>query len=601
MKRPGLCVAILLVITLAVFWPVVTFDFTSWDDYNTIARNPWLNPPTPQSLKEFWTRPQEHLYAPITYTVWAMLANSAQRPLPDGTATLDPRLFHALNLALHAAAGVLAFLLLRRLVISDAAALVGALLFAVHPVQVETVAWTSGTKDLLCGALSLAALWQYVDFAEGVARDETVPAERWRAWLIATTAFVLAMLSKPTAMVVPVIALALDWFVVQRSWRAALRSLWPWIVLAIPCAVIAKYSQPALHAQSLVPLWTRPLIALDALAFYLFKLLVPAKLAFDYGRMPQLVFEKGWLYWTWIAPLAIAAALSWRRNWLMIAAAIAFLAPLLPVLGLEPFDFQGYSTVADHYLYLSMLGLALAAAYAVTRWRRPALIIAVIALTIFAARSFAQTWHWRDSDHLFAHTLEVNPASFASYNSLAYARMDAGDFPAAIDFANKSIELRRDDVKPRIVIGVCLMQLNDWPAAEHALRQALLIAPDDPRVMSNLAITLIQQNNPAEALPLMQRAAELDTENPSCHLNLANVYASLGRDAEAIASYESALRLAPSNVKAHLNLAAVLIGQSKLDEARRHYQAVLEIDPSNPQAQQALRAIPPPAASQRSP
>ena len=163
MKRPGICVAILLAITLACFWPVATFDFTSWDDFNTIAENPWLNPPTPRSLKEFWTSPQEHLYVPVTYTVWAMLANRAARPLADGTMGLDPRWFHTLNLAIHAAAGVMAFLLLRRLVKADVAALIGALFFVVHPVQVETVAWTSGTKDLLCGMLALLALWQYVD------------------------------------------------------------------------------------------------------------------------------------------------------------------------------------------------------------------------------------------------------------------------------------------------------------------------------------------------------------------------------------------------------------------------------------------------------
>src|SRR5829696_6553380 len=198
-SRPAAAL-VLVAATLLAFYPVVTFDFVSWDDYETVARNPRLAPPTPASLATFWTRPHMNLYTPVTYTVWAVLANAApQRPTPPVNSTLNPRLFHALNLALHAAAALVVFAVLLDVFETTPAALGGAMLFALHPVQVEPVAWVSGAKDLLCGLLSIVALWQYLQYVRMRRADAepSAPAERWRACGFATLALVLALLSKP--------------------------------------------------------------------------------------------------------------------------------------------------------------------------------------------------------------------------------------------------------------------------------------------------------------------------------------------------------------------------------------------------------------------
>src|SRR5205823_1230010 len=133
---------------------------TTWDDNETLSGNPKLNPPTVASLKSFWTEPQMDLYVPVTYTTWALVANVAREPVQRGAgggtggggavrgSQLDPHAFHALNLGLHVIAAVAVLLILRDLFRSPAAALIGALLFALHPVQVEPVAWVSGTKDV---------------------------------------------------------------------------------------------------------------------------------------------------------------------------------------------------------------------------------------------------------------------------------------------------------------------------------------------------------------------------------------------------------------------------------------------------------------------
>src|SRR5438093_1736288 len=154
-------VILIVLVGAAAFGRVAKFEFLSWDDYQTVAGNPQLNPPTSRSIASFWTHPQVDLYIPVTYTVWAFAANAAavpQPPPPNPPATgwaLDARVFHTLNLALHLAAACIVFLLLRDLLggagSADLAAVAGALLFALHPVQVEPVAWISGMKDVLMG------------------------------------------------------------------------------------------------------------------------------------------------------------------------------------------------------------------------------------------------------------------------------------------------------------------------------------------------------------------------------------------------------------------------------------------------------------------
>src|SRR5688500_7290494 len=212
-----LAATIVIIATLLAFWPVVTFDFTNWDDYETVARNRYMNPVTPRSFVHFWTRPSMELYVPVTYSVWALTANVARLPLPPPGAPmpkspLDPSIFHSLNLVLHLAAACMAMLLLRQFVDSNVAAAAGALVFALHPLQVEAVAWVSGTKDVLFALLSLVALWQYVRYVKMKVESPQLmlASERWGILGVATAAFVLAMLAKPTAIVVPPIALALD-------------------------------------------------------------------------------------------------------------------------------------------------------------------------------------------------------------------------------------------------------------------------------------------------------------------------------------------------------------------------------------------------------
>ena len=235
--------------------------------------------------------------------------------------------------------------------------------------------------------------------AEGTRENsDGPPSTDGRYFVLATALFLLATLSKPTGAILPLLVLPMMYL----RWKHPPRRIWKqmafWIVLGAPIMILTKFLQSGetlLH----VPYWQRPLVACDALAFYLCKIVWPATLAIDYGRRPLVIFQQGWAYWTWLLPAALAVALLLfrRRARVVIAGALVFLAPLCPVLGLLQFDFQGFSSVADRYLYLSLVGAAICFAWAVQRTGSIGLIAAGLLLTLLVGRSWFQTGYWHDS------------------------------------------------------------------------------------------------------------------------------------------------------------------------------------------------------------
>jgi protein O-mannosyl-transferase len=419
---------LVFVVACAGMARVCANDFVSWDDSFTLFNNPRMNPPTAETLRFYWTRAEHGLYMPGTQTIWAALAKVARndRPSVDGV-WLNPRVFHVASVAFHATAALVMFLLLRRLIgaardaahaqpsietrfATDVAAAIGALLFALHPVQVESVAWTAGMKDVLYGLFALVALWQYVAAVQASSRGaarRTVLTH----FTFATAAFVWAVLCKPTAMVVPALAAVLHVVVMRRNWREAARWTAAWWPITLAAMVVARLSQQVTDQVATPPLWVRPLIAGDALAFYAAKLLWPLKLCIDYGRSPIVAHDGGWVYWTWLVPAAIAGVLVWRPRRELVAAALLVCLCVAPVLGLTRFMFQFYSTVSDHYLYLAMLGPALAAAWLAMNHPKFARPAALVLIGLFAVKSFAQAGTWKDDESLFTHTLAVTPTS----------------------------------------------------------------------------------------------------------------------------------------------------------------------------------------------
>lgn len=484
--------AILLIPVIALI-RLCTADFVLWDDPYTVSRNPSIVSPSLQSVAGYWRvfpPPGEHemrsvnhqygLWAPFTYTIWSALGAVGQVTGADGNPEPNPYLFHTFNLALHCATAGGVMQLLRRFGCGQHASFWGALLFAVHPLQVEAVAWISGLKDLLAGALGVATLLAYLRHSDSVTSTR---ARVW--WWTSVALYVLALLSKPSAVAIPVLLLLIDLLRPGRTWRQSFLAVGPLLAIAVPFVVIAAEAQPATGVTALAP-WMRPLVAGDALAFYLRKLFVPIDLSIDYGRTPQAIVQAGTIWWSWIIPAGVATALGWaarrtRDPRPVLAAGIAVVC-LLPMLGLKPFLFQFYSTVTDHYVYLAMLGPALLAAWMVDRLpsRFTAPVAGAIAVAM-ACVSFNQSGYWSDSRSLFEHGVSANPTGVAALGNLASVKAAAGEVESAIDLYQRAIAINPKNATTARGLREALVLRGDGPAAREAFRTELRVLLSLPR------------------------------------------------------------------------------------------------------------------------
>lgn len=506
-------------------------------------------------------RPYQGLYTPLTYTLYALVAWAPALITANAAAgiTPNPQLFHGLNLLLHLL-GVLSVWRILRLLLNrtrqpetetpgrvDAwplewAACGGALLFAIHPIQVEPVAWVAGMKDLLFGLLSLVAVWYYLLYVDA----KTEPGRPSRPALhygLATGAFVLALLAKPTAVVVPVIVWLLAVWGWRRSWPKQISGLLVWFIIAVAWGMLTRWVQPASNLDFEPPLWTRPLVAGDALLFYLYKLVLPIRFGPDYGRSPEYVLAHGWLFFTGLVPFAVAVWIWLKRerlSWLATAAGV-FVVVLLPVLGLIPFEFQRYSTVADRYVYLAMLGPALALAWGLT-WpkKKIAAIGCAIVLGLFVLRSVWQIPYWHNTATFFKQALQVHSDSFIAHHNLGFALAEQGQDAEAVSHFTKALRLK----------------------------------PEFPKALIHFS----------EALRLQPTSAK-------AHVNLAGVLLQEGKVQEAELHYTEAIRLKPRYKNAHLRLSIVLASQGEFDRAKYHVSEVLRMDPDHKAARRILESI----------
>jgi tetratricopeptide (TPR) repeat protein len=398
---------------------------------------------------------------------------------------------------------MLVLLILRQLFESELAACIGALLFALHPVQVETVAWVSGAKDLLAGMLAMLSIDQTL-------RSASTDSNRAKThYLIGLAAFTLAILAKPSGVVAPLIAGILIVAGGRRSIGSSLRLISPMLVLGVACVIWSRAAQVQWEPTH-TPLWTRPLIAADAIAFYLWQLVWPIDLAIIYGRTPRYVLESGAIWWTWLIPatLTLALILARRRAPWLAAGGLVFVIGLLPVLGFARFMFQIHSTTADHYLYLSMFGVALSAAGAIARRPTvPVQLASAALLCVLAGISFIQLQHWRDSIALFEHALRVTPRSLTARGNLAAALAQRGRIEEALPHFEEVVQRSPTSRVARANLAQAYLLAGEYDAAIAEARLALeLSQPGDD--------TAWEQQILARALEAKARAHPATTPTP---------------------------------------------------------------------------------------
>jgi tetratricopeptide (TPR) repeat protein len=568
---------LLLAVVLAVFGRTVGFQFINYDDFLHVFENPLITGFSLETLARIWSGPVEGLYMPLTYTVWGCLA-ILSRLLPVGRVFPDPFWYHAANLLVHLVAVSVVFLLLRQILRDKVGALAGALLFAIHPLQVESVAWVSALKGLLGGLFSLISVWFYLRF---VSASERTEHQRYFYYGLAGGSFGLGLLSSPMAVTAPLLAAAVGRLATGRSWPRLFKELLPWLLMALPLMVVTKHAQPD-ATQIFWPAYSqRFLVAGDALSFYLGKLLWPAALGPDYGRRPLEVLAEKWVYLTALLPLLLAALLVWKCRQTRIWLAVGLLVlPLLPVLGFIPFTFQNISTVADRYFYLSMTGPALLLGWLLARYRSRWLTgLVVLLLVLLAGRSVLLLGNWRDSYTLNRHALEVNPESGTAAINLGVAYMDEGRAAEAIAQYRRAIEVAPYKAEAYINLGNIYDKDGKYDQAAGYYLQALSLSPDEPRVAYQLGDIFRRQGNLATAMLYFRKAVGGAPGNFKALVNLGEIARELGRQAEASEYYRQALALEPDSAEVYSGLGQLYGDMGRIDDAAASFSRAIAINP----------------------
>jgi protein O-mannosyl-transferase len=509
-----LIVAALALVGTVVFARMLTLDFAGWDDSITVYANPYLRPFTWGSLSHLWAHAYQGLYIPVSYTLYGLISLLSTRSTTDPRtgSTIDPQLFHLASLGMHLANIVLVFIILRMLVRQEVPAALGALVFAIHPLQVESVAWISELRGVTSAFFSLLAIVRYVCYARA-ALDVGHDTYRDRRFLSVVVLATVAMLCKPTAVSLPLMLFALDVLCVGRPARRALAATAILLLPGLALTLLTLSAQPV-PASLIAPLAQRPIVAADALAFYFAKLVAPWPLTIDYGRMPNQVLHQWWGYVTWVLPATLAFVAWVKRDskpWLA-AAYLVSLAALLPNLGLVPFLFQQYSTVADRYAYLALLGPSIAVAYMLSyiAGRRAYALVGAV-LSIWGILAVVQIGYWNDDLALWSHAVAVsgsdtaytnygqalaansrfadaaasyaqathiNAKNAAAFQGLGTAQLDMGHIAPAIIALRNSVRLQPDSSPAHYTLGIALAEAGDVPEAVAELHQALRLNSD---------------------------------------------------------------------------------------------------------------------------
>ena len=583
---------ILLIAILIVYCRILSAGFVLFDDDFQVYANPFLNPPTWQSVARFWQHAYEQLYVPLAYTIFAAIASVAgvsehvDSSLGHAV-SLNPAAFHVASVVLHLGNAWLCFCLVRLLTGRRRTALLCSLVFALHPLQVESVGWVSELRGMTSSAFSLLALNAFVLSRRAVDRARSRRLQAASALLV-----VCAMLCKPSAAILPVVALAIDRVVLRTGWRQTLTTAGIWVAAVLPFVWMTRSVQ-SVPAAGHSLLWQRPFIAGDALAFYLFKALVPINLCVDYGRTPTWVMSHAWAYLAWVIPVALlvgAYRIRQRRpnTWF---GAVLFVAFLLPTLGLVPFAYQAFSTVADRYVYLALIGIGLIVSDAVDHlWpRKIAKAGAATVLLTVAALSFSQSRHWLTSPEFLRHTIDLNPDAGFAYGNLGDTALANGDLTEALADFKACVEHDPTFTKAYISLAEVYAALNQPADAERAIAQAEKTPDVTSDDLSNLGIVLMKMNQPARAIRALATAVTMDPSSVTYVFNQANALSAAGQFDQAEAAFRRCIELAPTLAGARTGLGIVLAETGRLPDAITEFRTAVRLQPNDPAALDDLR------------
>jgi protein O-mannosyl-transferase len=617
-SAPWLIATLLVLATIALYWPVTGYDFINVDDPDYVAANPHvLGGLTWENICWAFTSQGIGLWHPLTWI---------SHMLDCECFGLRPGLHHLTSLLIHAANTALLFVVLRTMTGALWRSAAVAALFALHPLHVESVAWVAERKDVLSTTFALLTLLAYHRYSKSLRRnvearmeepvasgtqpgaDDTLHVSRFPRvpllfYLLSLFLFACGLMSKPMIVTLPLVLLLLDYWPLGRFrastttpqttsiLRLFMEKL-PFVVLAVLTSLITLQSGTrfgALPSVAEVPIPARLANATLSYSGYLVQAFWPIKLVVYYPFPSTLSFWCAGGAGALLIGISVTAFCLARRWPFVVVGWLWYLATLLPVIGL--IQLANYSH-ADRYTYVPLIGVFVALIWSVgevlSPWRGRDLGYlavtagAVMLLCLMCARR--QVGYWRESVTLLRHALEVTEDNWFAHNKLGTAFYQHGRMGEAIRQFQEAIRLNPKHADAHDNLGAAFGKNGQTDEAIVQFQEALRLEPNHPLAHYNLGNALLLKGQTDEAIRQFQAAVRLKPDHAEARYNLGTALGSKGQTAEAITQYQEAIRLNPGNADAHYNLGLALASKGQADEAIRRFEATLKVKPEYPEA-----------------
>lgn len=556
-------------LTFALYGRGLWSEFVRWDDGLLVFENPAIREISWRSLTYIFTHFDPELYIPLTFL-------SYQIDYQIGG--INPFIYHIDNLVLHTLNALLVTWLTLLLTRRQWAAILCGVLFAVHPLHTEAVAWVSARKDVLSTFFFLLSVIQYLYFRESGRR----------LWL-SVLFFILGLMAKVMVVTLPVLLLLIDWKDGRRLFSVhQLREKWPYAAAALLFGLIAVFGKTGV-ISSTTP-WVTLLMAFKSTAFYLQKLIVPTGLSVLYPYYDPVTLSSPDFFVPVVVVLSLAGLALWslKHTREIAFGAAFFLLTLLPTfINFSKGDYLYFAS--DRYAYTPSIGFLLIVAFILRRWveassstvrnvTRTLAGLFVITLSLLTVR---QASVWGNSESLFQNVLAHYPRSHIAHNNIGNVYRLQGRYDDALREYQAALSIVPDEALNNI--GNVYRAQGKVDDAARALEQALHVR-SQVKTLSNLGALYRKQGKLDEALAQYRKALAIDPESKEAHLGLGVLYATQRMFAQAQVEYRTAIRIDPRYEEAHTNLGAALYAEGKVAEAVDAYTQALSVNPFFPDA-----------------
>lgn len=534
---------VIVIFTLFLFWQAGKGQFLNWDDTEYVINNLNLRDLSWNGIVNIFSQYQIANYHPLTTLTWAIEYNLyGPNPAP----------YHWFNIFLHLINTLLVFLLSFRLTKSLLPAALVALLFGIHPMHVESVAWVSERKDVLYTLFFLAALVSYSKYLAD--RKQT----KW--YFIALVLFLFSLMSKSAAVVLPLVLLLFDYYYDRKFDKRAILEKAPFMLLSLLFGVIAYIAQQSVDAMNPLTDYNiidRILFVIYAFVYYLISAIVPFELSAVHLYPEKTGNMLPWFYYAAPLVLVVIGALIYKAKPFRKELIFGFLFFMINIILVVQIIPLGRSMLSERYTYVPYIGLFVIFAlgwkkFAGSNNRRNKTIfnsIAVFFILLIFTFSYI-TWNrvgvWNNSESLFRDVMKKYPRSYFGYYYTAFALYENNSYQEALPLFDRSIELYADDFDAWNNRGNVKYFMKDYEDALKDYSQAIKIFP----------------------------------EFSSAYHNRGSLYATIGKYPEAIADYSRALSIKPTYIEAYYNRGLVYNLQKDYDKAILDFSKAIELDPS---------------------